>query len=199
MDQSQREREAEATRREVLRAAGAAASWLAAGAPGFALGAASADAATPAALEFFTAAQFASVAAICQRLIPATETPGAVEAGVPQYLDRALAAEEPKAQQKFVRGLRWLERRARQRFRGDLRAATPEQQVALLREISDQHTQLPKSLAIGGEFFADVKRRTIFGYYTSLEGRTQELGLPDAVTTGVFEGCRHPEDTRDHD
>jgi len=32
-----------------------------------------------------------------------------------------------------------------------------------------------------------------FGYYTSLEGRVQELGLPEAVSMQTWRGCPHPD------
>ena len=65
--------------------------------------------------------------------------------------------------------------------------------VALLDSISDEQKDPPKSLLPGTTFFTDLKRRTIFGYYTSLEGRVQELGLPEAVSLQTWRGCPHPD------
>ncbi len=64
--------------------------------------------------------------------------------------------------------------------------------VELLRSISDENETLASELQPGGEFFSDLKGRTIFGYYTSLTGRTEELGLSDIVSMETFRGCRHP-------
>ena len=60
-------------------------------APGDAPGQAAprADAGTPYAPQFFTTAEWAFVVAACDRLIPSDEVgPGAVESGVPEFLDR---------------------------------------------------------------------------------------------------------------
>jgi hypothetical protein len=69
-------------------------------------------------------------------------------------------------------------------------ASTDQERARLLAEISDA-AEATDELAPGQRFFADLKRRTIFGYYTSEVGRTEALGLPEAVTMETFRGCTH--------
>jgi hypothetical protein len=139
----------------------------------------------------FSAEQLEAVARLADALIPRTDTPGARDARVHEYLDLALSVAEEPERSRFLEGLAWTDARSRERFATPLHEAAAEQVAALLREISDEHEALPAELEPGGRFFADLKRRTVFGYYTSFEGKTSELGRPEAVTFERFRGCTH--------
>jgi len=134
-----------------------------------------------------------ALARLVDALIPRTDTPGARDARVHEYIDLAVSVAPAEEKKSFVEGLRWLDRRARKTYGKDLAAVEEKRLVELLRSISDEHEELPKKLADGGRFFVDLKRRTIFGYYTSLEGRVQELGLPEMVSMQTWRGCPHPQ------
>ena len=130
------------------------------------------------------------LARLVDALIPRTTTPGARDARVHEYIDLAVSLEPVEDKKAFVDGLRWLDRRCRKTHGADLATAESADLVELLHTISDEHENPPKSLKIGTRFFSDLKRRTVFGYYTSLEGRVQELGLPDACRCRPGEGAR---------
>jgi hypothetical protein len=136
-----------------------------------------------------------ALARLVEVLIPRTDTAGARDARVHEYLDLAVSLASLEEKKAFVDGLRWLDRRCRASFGADLAAVEESKLVELLRSVSDQHATHPKALRRGALFFTDLKRRTIFGYYTSVEGRVQELGLPDTVAMQSWRGCRHPEGT----
>ena len=133
-----------------------------------------------------------ALARLVDLLIPRTETPGARDARVHEYIDLALSLEELPSRKVFVKGLRWLDPECQKRSGADLVAASEADVVAVLRSVSDEHSSHATRLARGAEFFADLKRRTIFGYYTSLEGRVEELALPEVVSMEKWSGCRHP-------
>src|SRR5271154_2420471 len=57
--------------------------------------------------KFFTAAEGLVVSRIADLIIPQTDTPGAVAAGVPQYID-TVAAKSPEQQKLFREGIAWL-------------------------------------------------------------------------------------------
>jgi len=133
-----------------------------------------------------------ALARLVETLIPRTGTPGARDARVHEYIDLAVSLEPAAEKKEFVDGLRWLDRRCKSGYRADLAAASDADLAELLTSISDQHTEHPKTLERGVRFFADLKRRTIFGYYTSLQGRVEELGLPETVSMQTWQGCRHP-------
>jgi hypothetical protein len=131
------------------------------------------------------------LAKLVEALIPRTGTPGARDARVHEYIDLAVSLAPAAEKKEFVDGFRWLDRQCRRLHDADLAAASDADLVALLHSISDEHADHPKKLRRGARFFTDLKRRTIFGYYTSLEGRVQELGLPDTVSMQSWRGCAH--------
>ncbi len=137
-----------------------------------------------------TPAQGELLATLCEHILPRTDKPGARDAGVHEFIDLELSLADGKEQLRSVGGLDWVDRRA-QAVHGaryvDLDAA---RQVEMLREISDEHESHPAELAAGAAFFSDLKRRTLFAYYTSKTGRTEALGLSDRVRVERFRGCQ---------
>jgi gluconate 2-dehydrogenase gamma chain len=66
-------------------------------------------------LVFFTAAEYATTAAACERILPRDEDPGAIDLGVPAYIDQALATDQARWAARFRAGLGALDREARRR------------------------------------------------------------------------------------
>jgi gluconate 2-dehydrogenase gamma chain len=54
--------------------------------------------------------------AIADRIFPATDSPGAVEAGAVEYIDRALAGDYAEFLPGYRKGLRAIDRHAREKF-----------------------------------------------------------------------------------
>jgi gluconate 2-dehydrogenase gamma chain len=127
-------------------AAGFSAAWLVAHMPAMASAAAHARAAVsspdPVKFDFFTSEEAAEVEAIASRVIPSDETPGAKEAGVVYFIDRALATFASDAQKTYREGLPELQAVVSEKFPEvkKFSAATAEQQDAVLEELgkSDQ-------------------------------------------------------------
>ena len=131
-----------------------------------------------------------TVAAVAERIIPRTETPGARDAGVHEYIDFALERGEASARQAFAEGLRWFEghvRESRQTAFTDLDRA---QQDEVLTELSDPASAPAPE---GHAFFLRMKELTIDGYYRSEAGMFEELGFAGNTFLTEFEGCTHPE------
>jgi gluconate 2-dehydrogenase gamma chain len=80
--------------------------------------------------EFFSPEQAVEIEAISARIIPTTDTPGAREAGVVYFIDRALVTFAKDAQKTCSGGLTDLQARVVEMFPGTAKfsAATPEQQ-----------------------------------------------------------------------
>src|SRR6202171_1152354 len=80
--------------------------------------------------EFFTPAEAAEIDALSARIIPTDDTPGAREAGVLYFIDRALVTFASGDQQKYRDGLVELQSQVREKFPGveKFSALTPEQQ-----------------------------------------------------------------------
>lgn len=132
--------------------------------------------------------------AICERIIPETETPGARAAGVPDYVDFTLSRASVAARQRFAEGLAWVDRESERRFGRRFAELATDQQIALLRSIEQPAPEGEDPT--GAMFFRDIKNRTIYAYYTSEIGLFQELGYTREAPAGDFAGCTHPEHLR---
>lgn len=117
-----------------------------------------------------TAAQHELVTTIAERIIPATDTPGAREAGVDRFIDAMLADWYPAAaRERFLEGLADVEARAAAPFLH----LGPDQQTQLLDEL-DRAAYAELDMQ-DPPFFRMMKELTLFGYYTSEVGATREL------------------------
>lgn len=86
---------------------------------------------------FFTPAEYAVLTRLTDVIIPATDTPGASGAGVPEYIDRVVSLNT--GHQPLVRaGLAWLAQQAQARFSRDYLALDEAQHVAILQPLSDE-------------------------------------------------------------
>ena len=140
----------------------------------------------------FTDQQAETVAVLAELIIPETETPGARAVHVHQHIDYSLSLQSEEVQQRFLRGLDWLDQKSRETF-GQSFTGLPEQaQKALLTIVSsEKNTAL--SDRMGVEFFKELKDRTIVGYYTSEAGMFEELDYQGNDFLNSFPGCTHPE------
>jgi gluconate 2-dehydrogenase gamma chain len=125
----------------------------------------------PAQPRFFNDQDFATISRITDLIIPETETPGAVKAGVPAYLDLVIARDTDH-QLVVADGLRWLDRVAGKHFI----ELSEEQQLEILEPLCEASDADPNSKARNVQFFALVKSLTADGYYTSKIGLIDELG-----------------------
>jgi hypothetical protein len=132
----------------------------------------------------FTAEQRALVTALSERVMPTTDTPGAITAGVPAFIEQMLAEWAlPQDKVPILAGLDAIEARSRADYNVAAHQATPEQQDALLTKAMEG--ELPG----GKEFFEYFRQLVITGYFTSEVGIIQEreyLPIP-----GRYDGA-HP-------
>ena len=118
--------------------------------------------------------------ALAETIIPRTDTPGAIDAGVPAQIDRRLAT-NPQLAETFRTGLAALDDAARSRFGATFSTLTAQQKTDLLT---------PR---VEDPFFRTVKDMTVDAYYTSREGLSEELGWHGNTFLPEFKGCTHPE------
>lgn len=106
-------------------------------------------------------------------IIPTTDTPGAIAAGVHDFINHYLVyCASPTEQQGLLTGLKRINDSAKTRFKKPFLSASKQQQIALLTNMekaSDGFT------ADDRKFFKQLKALVTFGYYTSEIGATQEL------------------------
>jgi gluconate 2-dehydrogenase gamma chain len=111
----------------------------------------------PAALQFFTPDQAVEVEAMAAQIIPTDDTPGAREARVINFIDRALATFSKSDQPRYTKGIAELQAQAAQMFPGTTKfsALSSDQQIKVL-------TAMEKS-----PFFNTVRTHTIIGFFAS--------------------------------
>jgi gluconate 2-dehydrogenase gamma chain len=126
------------------------------------------------------------VAKLVDLIIPRTDTPGASDAGVPVFIDRALT-QDAEAKALFLEGMAQLDEAAQRKHGSAFAALSVERQTELLTAIETD----PASVL--GRFFKQVKDLTIDGYYTSKPGLTVELDWHANTFLSEFKGCTHPE------
>ncbi|KQN06513.1 gluconate 2-dehydrogenase subunit 3 family protein [Sphingomonas sp. Leaf25] len=123
----------------------------------------------PPSVAVFTPAQRALMTSLSERVIPTTDTPGAIAAGVPAFIEKLLADwAKPEDKAPILAGLDAVEARSLADYKVSAVKATPAQQDALLT------LAMNKALGDDGRFFENFRQLVITGYYTSEIGMTQE-------------------------
>ncbi len=136
--------------------------------------------------QFLTEAQARITAEVAERIIPKTDTPGAKEAGVPEFIDLMLNdihTEEEK--QRFAAGLDQVEKDSQETYGDSFVDLEPAQQDELLTKYQEEAKQNddPETKP----FFAMAKELTMVGFFTSELGATQFLQY--VSVPGRYEGC----------
>jgi gluconate 2-dehydrogenase gamma chain len=142
--------------------------------------------ATQTPVPFLQPAEFKTVEALSERIIPRTDTPGAKDAGVAALIDKAIVA-DPTVMQPFRAGIADLNALAISSYGSEFTALSEAQQIAILTPLS---LETNSSL---GKFFAMVKDMTIDAYYKTEAGLKTELGWHGNTFLASFPGCDHPE------
>ena len=110
--------------------------------------------ASPAHLEYFTAADAAEIEALAGEIIPGGDTPGAKEAGAIYFIDRALGTFDRDKRDLYAAGLAAAQAQRRKLFPGStsLAALTPAQRIKVLEAIEKT------------EFFEALREHTIISF-----------------------------------
>lgn len=135
--------------------------------------------------------QAEQLAAVCEAIIPQTDTPGARAARVHEFIDLSLSIESEASRERFIEGLEWTDKHCKRVTGKRLHKASDAEVAQALEPLSDAHADHPDGLRPGANFFSDVKTRTIFAYYTSRDGWVEELGRPEQVGMEQWTGCTH--------
>ena len=125
--------------------------------------------------QFFTAEEMTALARLSDLIIPRTGTPGAIDAGVPAYIDYVVNSNE-EWRKLFRDGLKWV---------GGHDASEYE---SLLEKHIDQPGDDEHTL-----FVRALKSMTADGYYTSEAGLSQDLGFKGGSVLERYPVCDVPE------
>lgn len=144
--------------------------------------------------------EFATVKTVAEMILPRTDTPGAADVGVPEFIDLMLSEwyDDPE-RQIFKDGLANLDLRTHALFGKAFIDGSPDQRNAMLEELGETMIEeadpAGKWLAADGEagvevrerFYPMLRRLTLTGYYTSEAGATQELHFQ--IIPQRYAGC----------
>ena len=124
-------------------------------------------------LEFLTPAEAREVEAIASCIIPSDGTPGAREAGVVYFIDRALVTFSSDNQKTYREGLPEIQKRLQQLFPTAtlFSTATPAQQEAVLESLDEAGSKnpprRPRANFLPGsatQFFESIRAHTLAGF-----------------------------------
>lgn len=138
-------------------------------------------------LGFFDSHQMHTVATAGERIMPATDTPGAMAAECHRFTELIVSERYDAARQRrFVSGLVDLDQRSARMHQRLFVDNTPVEQDAVLSSIESDAYDASDAMR-PDIFWRDLKYLTLFGYYTSEVGIEQELQLNHFP--GRFDGC----------
>jgi len=131
---------------------------------------------------FLNARQFAIAGAVAERILPRTDTPGALDVGVPAFIDLMYGRfmTEPE-RRTFEMGLAEVDAASMSRHRQAFDRLNPAQQDAVLKILAEASQAKEKT------FFHQLKEMTLLGYFTS-EPIAKHV-LHYEPVPGRFQGC----------
>lgn len=141
--------------------------------------------------QFFTPQEYGMVNQLSEIIIPKDDTPGAQEAGVPEFID-FMAANDDEIQEPFRTGLHWLNTKARKLYGQPYSNLPATDQEAILRRLAYKSEQSPDETE-GQHFFLLLRSYTVMGYYTSRVG-LEQLDYPGLRMYSSSPACPHKND-----
>jgi hypothetical protein len=136
------------------------------------------------AVDYFTPGQRKIVAAMTEIIIPRTDTPGAIDAGVPRYIE-LMAANWMNDEERaiFNAGLKDIETRIPAEFGKPFDQLDAAQQLAIMEALEEAASDSPwfefgntmREFISDAPFICQLKELTVWGFFTSEEGGSQVL------------------------
>ncbi len=133
---------------------------------------------------FFDDHQARMLSSIAEHIIPKTDTPGALDAGVHIFIDSYINACVPDNLKNIIPdGLKRVDEVAKEKHQDEFLATSAEQQIEVLTAIAEEDydkTNTPQRTSEGMEipnFFKAMKELTLLGYFTSEKGAKEALAL----------------------
>lgn len=135
------------------------------------------------------------IGALTETIIPTTDTPGAIEAGVPAFLVMMIKdGTSKKTQNKFIDGLKDVESYSKSKFNKGFVACTAAEKESVLAHFEKKGKPFSGILGkvehkfLGDSFFTTLRDLTVKGYCTSKIGATQALAY-DYIPGPEYKGC----------
>lgn len=138
---------------------------------------------------FLNEGQASIVTSVAEIIIPRTDTPGAKDVGVPEFIDLVLKdAYSESDQQRFLDGMSAFDEKARKEYGSRFVNLTPEDQERLVRSEHDAAIEAERSTNPPPRpFILTMKELTMLGFFTSEAGATEVLQY--VQVPGSYQGC----------
>jgi hypothetical protein len=136
------------------------------------------------AVDYFAPEQRGVVAAIAETIIPRTETPGAIDAGVPRFIELMLANWcNDEERDVFQQGLAQLQLRTRSEYGKRFDELDPDARLETLESLEADASEsewydlgnIRRDFISNAPFICQIKELTVWGFFTSEEGGSQVL------------------------
>jgi len=138
---------------------------------------------------FFNKDQALLISEASEIIIPKTDTPGAIEVGVPNFIDTLIKdCYKEEDQKKFLDDLNEFDQNAIKVFGNRFIEGSPEQQLDYLKKVHDEAVNAKKADSkTPQQFILKLKELTMLGYFISEPGATQVLQY--IPVPGSYKGC----------
>jgi hypothetical protein len=140
-------------------------------------------------LGLFSARQNEMVLTMAERILPRTDTPGARDARVNEFI-AVMVAEWYEEEERigFLNGLSDVDQRSQSLFGTGFLEAEPAQQDELLRGLEAEAVALREAGESSSRlFWPRMKGLTLYGYFTS--ELVQKEVLQTVISPGRYDGC----------
>ncbi len=141
---------------------------------------------------FLTPLEMATITSMADQIIPKTDTPGALDVGVPAFIDRMLAGYYPQRERDVIRtGLAKVNDDAKALRGVTFPQLTSDEQVELMKRYDREQFDYTRANAAANppvppHAFRLVKELTILGFCTSEPGATKLMDYNQ--TPGPYRG-----------
>lgn len=138
----------------------------------------------------FTPDDIAYLNEIAETIIPKTDTPGAKDAKVGEFMTVMVKdCYDEKDQKTFLEGMGKLDDASKKKNNKSFMESTPEERKALLIDLDKEAKDYAKNKKPDdpNHYFSLMKQLTLMGYFTSEPGATKALRY--VAVPGRYEGC----------
>src|SRR5579859_3158113 len=138
---------------------------------------------------FFSEDQARLVSEVAEIILPKTDTPGAKDVGVPNFIDMLVKdCYKEEDQKNFLDGLAQFNEAARKELGDSFVLSSAEKQLAYVKKVHDEAVNAAKNDPKAKRpFILKLKELTMLGYFVSEPGATKVLQyLP---VPGAYHGC----------
>jgi gluconate 2-dehydrogenase gamma chain len=138
---------------------------------------------------FFSEDQARLISEVAEIILPKTDTPGAKEVGVPNFIDmRVKDCYKEEDQKNFMDGLAHFEEASKKELGDSFIQSSAEKQLTYVKKVHEEAVKAAKAdPKLPRPFILKLKELTMLGYFVSEPGATKVLQY--IAVPGAYHGC----------